>query len=133
MRCLSIFKLFVRRETGVTLLETLVALAILGTVAVAFLAGLTTTSAVAFSVDERATALSLAQSQMEWIQSSNYTIDAAWYSAAPIPEGRDYTDFSVNITSQPLHNPDDGIQKITVIVNRSTENIMTLEGYKVNR
>ena len=130
MRFFSIFKVFICRESGVTLLETVVALAILGTIGVTFLGGLVTTSKAAFSVDERATAESLAQSQMEWAQSANYTDNATQYSPAPIPSGKDYINYSANITAETL---DDDLQKITVTVKRSGEQVFTLEGYKVDR
>jgi len=121
------------RESGVTLLETVVALAILGTIAVTFLSGLATTSKAAFTADERATAESLAQSQMEWAQNADYVYDATQYSPAPIPSGKDYINYSATIAAEPLDSPDDGIQKITVTVNRSGEAVITLEGYKVDR
>ena len=133
MRFFSIFKVFICRESGVTLLETVVALAILGTIAVTFLGGLVTTSKAAFTVDERATAESLAQSQMEWAQNANYTDNATQYSLAPIPTGTDYINYSANITAEPLNTPDDGIQKITVTVRRSGKQVFTLESYKVER
>jgi len=114
-------------------METLVALAILGTIAVVFLSGLVTTSKAAFTADEQATAESLAQSQMEWVQNASYSYNATGYSPASIPSGKDYINYSVNITAEPLHNPDEGIQKITVTVKHSGEQVITLEGYKVER
>ncbi len=128
MRLFSIPRVFVRRESGTTLLETVVALAVLGIIAVTFLGGLVTTSKAAFTTDERATAESLARSQMEWVQNASY--DATQYSPAPIPSGKDYVNYSTNITAEPL---DTGIQKITVTVKHSDKQVFTLEGYKVNR
>ncbi len=121
------------RESGVTLLETVVALAILGTIAVTFLGGLVTTSRAAFTVDERATAESLAQSQMEWAQNADYVYSATEYSPAPIPSSKDYIDYAAAIAAEPLDSPDAGIQKITVTVNRSGEQVFILESYKVQR
>ena len=109
------------------------ALAVLGTIAVVFLSGLVTSSKATFSADERATALSLAQSQMEWAENTSYSYFATEYSPAPMPSGKDYVYYSANITAVPLHDPDDGIQKIIVTVIRSGEVVITLEGYKVNR
>jgi hypothetical protein len=37
------------------------------------------------------------------------------------------------ITAEPLHTPDDGIQKITITIKRDDEVITRLEGYKVDR
>jgi len=133
VRFFSIFKVFIFRESGVTLLETVVALAILGTIAVTFLGGLVTTSKAAFTIDERATAESLAQSQMEWAQNADYIPEATQYSLAPIPNGTDYINYSANITAEPLNIPDDGIQKITVTVRRFGEQVFTLESYKGER
>jgi len=125
------FGISTSRESGTTLVETLVALAILGTIAVIFLSGLATTSKAAFTVDEQATAESLAQSQMEWVQNASYS--ATGYSPAPIPTGKDYINYSATIMAESLHNPDDGIQKIAVTVRHSGETVITLQGYKVDR
>ncbi|MFH1381470.1 MAG: type II secretion system protein [Chloroflexota bacterium] len=53
---LRLSRIFRYRESGVTLLEMLIALAILGTVAVSFLSGVASSSRVAFVADEEATA-----------------------------------------------------------------------------
>ena len=123
------------RESGATLIETLVALAILGTVAVTFLSGIYTTSRATFLVDVRTTAMSLAQSQMEWAENATYNNAPFEYSPAPIPSGKDYVYYSANVTAAllPGHSPDDGIQKITVTVKHSGEQVFTLEDYKVDR
>ncbi len=133
MRFSSIRQAFTSRESGATLLETVVALAILGTIAVIFLNGLATTSKAAFIVDEQATAESLAQSQMEWVANADYVYSATQYSLAPIPSEKDYIRYSATITAEPIHNPDDGIQKITVTVKHSGETVIRLQGYKVDR
>ena len=129
----SVLRIFTRRESGITLIETVVALAILATVAVIFLNGLATTSKAAFITDEQTTAESLAQSQMEWVANADYVYSPAQYSPAPVPSGKDYINYSVNITAEPLHDPDDGIQKITVAVKHSGETVIILQSYKVDR
>lgn len=129
----SVLRIFTRRESGITLIETVVALAILGTIGVIFLSGLTTTSKAAFIFDEQATAESLARSQMEWAQNADYVYDATQYSLTPIPSGKDYINYSATITAESLNNPDDGIQKITVTVKRFNETVIKLQSYKVDR
>ena len=133
MRLFKISGIFTSSESGVTLIEAVVALAILGTIAITFLSGLATTSRAAFTADEQATAESLAQSQMEWAKNVNYSYEATGYSPAPIPSDKDYLNYTAVITAEPLHNPDDGVQKITVIVKRFDEAVDKLEGFKVDR
>jgi len=125
--------ILVSAESGMTLVETVVALAVLGTIAVVFLSGLAISSKAVIIADEQTTVESLAQSQLEWVKGVDYVYEATEYSPAPIPTGRDYTGYSANITAEPLHTPDDGIQKITVTVRRLGEMVMELEGYKVDR
>ena len=133
MPLFNISKVFTCRESGTTLIETVVALAILGTIAVTFLSGVATTSKAAYITDEQATAGSLAQSQMEWAQNAAYVSEATQYPPSPIPSGKDYINYSATVTAESLHDPDDGIQKIIVTVKRSGKQILILEGYKVDR
>jgi len=133
MKFWQIIKNFIRSEAGITFMETVIALAILGVVSVAFLSGLTTASKSVFLADKKATAESLAQSQMEWAKDRSYSYNATAYSAAPIPDGKDYWYYSAVITAEPLHIPDDGIQKVTVTILRDNEALVSLEGYKVDR
>jgi type II secretory pathway pseudopilin PulG len=133
MRLLRILGKFTGRESGVAFIETAVALAILGVIAVAFLNGLTTSSKSVFTADEQTTADSLAQSQMEWVKTANYSYEATTYSPAPIPSGKDYLNYSALIAAEPLRNPDDGIQKITITIKRADKGVIKLEGYKVDR
>ncbi len=122
-----------RYETGIALLETLVALAVLGATAVVFLGGLLTTTKVMSQTDEQSTAASLAQRQIEWVKAATYVYGASEYSLAPMPDSSDYLNYSVTVTAEPLRTPDDGIQRITVSVIRSGEPVFRLQSYKVDR
>jgi len=57
-----------KSERGFALIETLVALALLGIIAVAFLSGLATTSQAGFIANEQATAESLVRSEAEYVR-----------------------------------------------------------------
>ena len=133
MRFWQIIKKLTRRETGISLIETVIAVVILGAVSVSFLNGLTTASRTTFITDEHSTAENIARTQLEWAKQVGYSDNATAYAPAPMPAGKDYTNYSAVITTEALNNPDDGIQKITVNVQRSGKDIFTLKGYKVDR
>ena len=124
---------FADRETGITLVETLVALAILGTISVSFIDGMTTASKATFIVDEQGTAESLARSQMEKVKDAEYVYGATAYPPEPMPNSKDYINYSAVITAEPLNNPDEGIQKITVAIKHFDKTIFKLESYKGQR
>jgi type II secretory pathway pseudopilin PulG len=122
-----------RKETGLTLIETTIALAILGAVGVAFISGVATSITTVGIDDKRATAESIAKSQVEWIKNADYVYDATEYDPSPIPDDDDHANYSVTIVTEPLNDPDDGIQKIIVTVDYRDEEIIILESYKVDR
>jgi prepilin-type N-terminal cleavage/methylation domain-containing protein len=123
----------VKNEKGFSLLEVLVALGLMGVIAVAFLAGIASSSRAVLVADEKTTAESLARSQMEYVKEISYVDGAATYDTDPelvadMPEG-----FGVSTSAQPLNSPDDGIQKIMVTISYNSEPVTTLEDYKVDR
>ena len=128
-------------ESGVTLIETLVALAVLGLIAVVFLSGLATAARATLIADEQATAESLARSEIEYVKGQDYINyaepDPGEYEliTSPAPYGMEITVEPIDPdTGQPLPaGQDDGIQRITVTVNRGSKLLLTLEGYKVDR
>jgi len=136
-----------KSEKGFTLIMVLVAIAILGLIAVIFAGGISTGAKGVFISDERATAESLARSQMESIKNQSYI----YYSDDPhdtydiisTPDG-----YSIDLDVVPfdpdtatpysenggVFDADDGIQKITVTVDHNDkEAVFTLEDYKVDR
>ena len=80
-------------ERGVGLIEVLIALAILGLVAAAFLSGLATATKAVFIADERTTAESLARSQMEYVKNQGYKDADIFnpYDPGPPPTGGEVT------------------------------------------
>ena len=147
-------KIVMKNERGIGLIEVLVALAILGIVAAAFLSGLATASKAVLIADVRTNAESLARSQMEHIKNQiysstnvdwDYTVTDSGRSSSDPPDwwglgspgnppllASHYAGFSV-YASADEDAANVGIQKITVTVEHLDEVKITLEDYKVDR
>ena len=128
------------RARGFTMVEVVIAIALIGIIGVAVLSALATASMALIIADERATAESLARSQMEYVKDNNNSPyddinDPLEYSPdlASVPDG-----YYIDIEAVRLdpeddgYDDDDGIQKITVTVSRDGEAIVTLEDFKRN-
>ncbi len=124
---------------GFSMLEVVIAIALLGIIAVSVLSALQTAALALISADRRATAESIARTQMEWVRYSDYDYELLEghpeYSLDPqiqtaLPPG-----FSVDTTAIRLNkdvdpDDDDGIQHITVTVSHEDRVVVTLEDYK---
>jgi len=117
-------------QSGMTLIETIVSIAILSAISVVFLGGLVVSSKGTLESDEQATAESVARCQMEWVQGSDYVDDATQYDPMNLDNFNDYLGYTANISAEPLHLPEDGIQKITINVSHNGVWVMSIEGYK---
>jgi type II secretory pathway pseudopilin PulG len=115
-----------KSERGSTFIETVVALALLGIIGVAFLGALATTSSSRLIADERASAKILAESQMENLKKQDYAFS---YDPVPIPD--EYAGYSAIVEVDSMRNGN--IQKVTVTITHRNREIATLESYKVNR
>jgi len=117
---------FRKSEKGFSLLETILALALLGVIGASFLSGLATSSKARMLADEKVSARILAESQMENIKIQpflpTYTANATILA--------DYPGYSIttNVTSIGT-----GIQKIVLTVEHSDRDVHVLESYKVDR
>jgi prepilin-type N-terminal cleavage/methylation domain-containing protein len=120
-------------QRGLVLLESLVALVILGLTASAFLGGLGTVFRAGGVSDERSTAESLAASQLEQLRDTAYDYDATAYTPTTIPAAAGNEGYTVNITATPLNSPDDGVQRLTVDIQRHGETVYTVTHFKVDR
>jgi len=124
----------IRSEKGFSIVEVLIAVAVIGIVAAGFLAAVSAGSRAIITAGERAAAEAIARSQMEDIKVQSYdsTGNPPQYSAMlDIAEG-----YRVTITAERLDpsgdgtSNDDGLQKITVTVTLRGKSITALEGYK---
>jgi prepilin-type N-terminal cleavage/methylation domain-containing protein len=132
-----------RNQKGRSLIEILIALAILGVVVMAFLSALATGSQAIIIADERTTAESLARSELEYIKNSAYDDinNPPQYSLDPaidIPDGYNVEMEAVRLDpDEDGIGDDDGIQKVTVEVYRQDGStpalILSASDYNVNR
>jgi Tfp pilus assembly protein PilV len=121
-------KRWAQEQRGLGLVETLVAVAILGTSVVAFVVALSAGSIAVGEQDKEAVAQGLVRTQLEYTKSYPYDSEATTYPAVDLPEG-----YALSISVASVPGTDADIQKITVTVSRESESIITVEDYKVNR
>jgi len=137
--------LAMNREKGFLLIETMIALALLGLTAAAFLGGFSTAFRAITVSQERTIAESLAKSQIEYIKIQNYISTAEYDPANP---GKSYQLVSVpgnwveegyDITINPptsvisLDDKPFELQGIRVRVSRNSEEILTVFTYRTGK
>jgi prepilin-type N-terminal cleavage/methylation domain-containing protein len=150
-----------KSEKGFSLIEVMLAIALLGIVTVAFLGAMSTASTAVFIADERATAESLARSQMEYVKNQDYR--ASDYIPGPPPSGGQavylkiddsqvpggYTICGLNRSDDTVENTiygvpwnsqsgqpvgtDAGLQRVKLVIKHIDKQVLTLEGFKVKR
>ena len=135
-------KINFKSQKGFTLVEVLVAVALLAVTGVGLLSALGGASKVLLKADIRETARDLAQAQMEYVQSVVYNADDPEGNKEFYPKLEDlsakYPGFDVEIIATridkdypPDTSDDDGIQEITIVVKHGSEIKFTLTGMKV--
>jgi prepilin-type N-terminal cleavage/methylation domain-containing protein len=116
-----------KRQKGFSLLEVLVALAILGLVATGFLTSMTNATKGAVKTDRIDTSRVLAQGQMEYVKKQPF---APSYTAEAI-SGQIYPGYAATITAVNAAERDANIQKITVTITYNGVTAATLNDCKV--
>jgi type II secretory pathway pseudopilin PulG len=122
---LNVFK----DETGLTLVESLITIAVIGVALVAFVVAMSTGALAVSESDQEVTAQSLARTQMEYIKGCPYDPVATTY---PTINTTDNYSISVAVTSVPDAD-DDNIQKVTATISRDAKTLLIIEDYKVKR
>ena len=121
-----------KSEKGFSLIEILVAVAILGLVAVTFLSGLATVIKGTVISNEQAIAESLVRVEAEYVKGCDYQPYPSVYPVNPeltIPSRWNIPQPTVEL----VHATDDGIQKVTITAEHDGEAILSIEIYKVER
>ena len=129
-------------QRGFHVIESLVAIAILGTTIITLVMALSTGTIAVGECNQEVVAQNLARTQLEYTKSYPYNAEATTYSYVDsydevynlnpitLPEG-----YAISVGVSPILEPpaDSNIQNITVTVARDGEDILTIEGYKANR
>ncbi len=144
-------KNLIKNQKGLTLIEVLVGIAIIGIIASAFLFAIATAGKANIISDERATAESLARSQFESIKKEGYQPAAAngefiYTKLVDIPEHFEIWSYNRvgNIVSDIIGVPwdtqsyeasasDIGIQRIFLVIKHDGKIVLEIEEYKLDR
>jgi prepilin-type N-terminal cleavage/methylation domain-containing protein len=112
-------------EKGNSLIEVIVALALLGIVSVMFLGGVINSSNARVAADARVSSKILAEGIIDSVKKMDY--DTSYNITIP----EEFSTYSANLTVTSMSNGN--IQKLTVVISHLAQNVLTLEDYKVNR
>ncbi|OGO21880.1 MAG: hypothetical protein A2144_04825 [Chloroflexi bacterium RBG_16_50_9] len=115
-------------ENGMTLIEVLVTIGIMGVALVTFTVALSTGSLAVSESDQEVTTQGLAQTQMEYTKGYPYDPGATTYPTISPPDG-----YAIAVAVSPVAGADTNIQKVTANISRDGQLLLTLEDYKVNR
>ena len=112
-------------EKGNSLIEVIVALALLGCISVLFLGSVVNSSNTRVTADGRASAKILAETVIDSVKKMPYDIS---YNVS-VPSA--FSTYSANLTVTSMSNGN--IQRLAVVISHLGKEVLTLEGYKVNR
>ena len=115
-------------EKGFALVESLIAVAVMGTAIVALLAALSTGSIAVTVVEEKVTVDGIARSQLEYTQSLPFQVAPATYSTIAPPAG-----YGVTAEAFPVAGADADLQKVVVTVYHQGAPVLAADAYKMNR
>lgn len=117
-----------RSQRGFLMIETMLAVAIVGTAMLAVVSAFSTASRTSSFVEDTTTAEWLATSQIEVIRTTAFVLTPGTYPAVSAPAG-----FAVANTTSAITGGDQNIQTVTVTVTKAGEVVYTTSTVKVNR
>ena len=123
------YRLPIMKQAGFGLVESLLAVAILGSTVFMLLGGLSTGAISVGILQEDIVAENLGRTQLEYTKSLPFN-DApfSYQSVDVVPEG-----YSVMTEATPISSRDTNVQRLIITVYRGVKSVYILEGFKVNR
>jgi prepilin-type N-terminal cleavage/methylation domain-containing protein len=114
-------------ENGFSLMEMLVAVAIIGIAITVFITALSTGSLSVSALNVGTIAQDLAQRQIEQIKSATYDSTGASYTLVTAPSG-----YTIGLAVNSALYADNKIQKLTVTISHNAQQVLVVEDYKGN-
>lgn len=139
-RCLETGRFPLWNERGFSLAESLVAVALLGTVMLSLVGALSTGSLAVKATRETVVEQSLAQSQLAYTKSYPFDSGTATYPTVDIYDATNNPNpvtlpggYSISVAVTDTQDADSNIQKITATITLGGTTVMVAEDFKVNR
>ena len=141
------YKIILKKESGFTLIEVIVAMGIMAAVIIIFLIAIATTGKALLIAQERTTAESIGRSQMEYIKEQGYSTgnyseinltDYASYSIWSVSGwdgggnavlGEDIVGIEWDMDNNTAASGETGLQRVILVIKHIDKEILTLEGY----
>jgi len=117
-----------KNEKGLTLVECLITVALVGTAVTAFAVALSTGSLAVGQNDKQTTAQILARAQLEYAKGCTYNATATTYPTVNATSG-----YSIAVAVTAVPDTDNNIQKVTANISRGDQVLLSVSEYKVNR
>ena len=118
----------IRDERGLALVESLVAVAVLGTTVLAFTVALATGALGVSENKQEAVVQSLVRTQLEYTKSYSYNATATTYPTVATPPG-----YAISVAVSSIAGTNSNIQRVTANITRDGNLIKTIKDYKMNR
>jgi len=135
-----------KRQSGAIMIEVLVAVALLGICGFAFISAIITSTKAVAVAQTKVNINNLARAQTEYTKNCPYIyyiyggpdIPPAYQTIDELSSEDPYSviipaEYSISVDATALHNPDNGIQEITVAIFRDNADLLKLKSYKMNR